>query len=192
MCEIKLNVRVPMDCWRQWIRRRTANVNEYSTWYSIAIVAAKNTKPTEWRLQASANRQGSERLVDDELDTRLSKRESEIHSACREVYEERLQAGVPQEQARKNLPLSTYTATYWKIDFLHLLHFLDLRMDYHAQCEIRQYANVIGYEIVSKWVPTTWEAFLDYRLNSVDFSETELRLLGLIYAHKQSAAMDLL
>lgn len=192
MCEIKLHLRVPMDCWRQWIRHRTANVNEYSTRYSIAIDAAKTTKPSEWRLQASANRQGSEGYVEENLGTRLSERESEIHAACREVYEERLQSGVAREQARKDLPLSTYTEAYWKIDLHNLLHFLELRMDSHAQYEIRQYANVIGHEIISKWVPTTWEAFLDYRLNSASFSETELRLLGLIYAHKQSNAMDLL
>lgn len=192
MCEIKLHVRVPMDCWRQWIRHRTANVNEYSTRYSIAIDAAKTTKPSEWRLQTSTNRQGSEGLVVDELGARLSEREFEIHAACREVYEERLQAGVAREQARKDLPLSTYTEAYWKIDLHNLLHFLELRMDSHAQYEIRQYANVIGHEIVSKWVPITWEAFLDYRLNSVAFSETELRLLGLIYAHKRSDAVKLL
>lgn len=192
MCEIKLHVRVPMDCWRQWIRHRTANVNEYSTRYSIAIDAAKTTKPSEWRLQTSTNRQGSEGLVVDELGARLSEREFEIQAACREVYEERLQAGVAREQARKDLPLSTYTEAYWKIDLHNLLHFLELRMDSHAQYEIRQYANVIGHEIVSKWVPITWEAFLDYRLNSVAFSETELRLLGLIYAHKRSDAVELL
>lgn len=192
MCEIKLHVRVPMDCWRQWIRHRTANVNEYSTRYSIAIDATKTTKPSEWRLQTSTNRQGSEGLVVDELGARLSEREFEIHAVCREVYEERLQAGVAREQARKDLPLSTYTEAYWKIDLHNLLHFLELRMDSHAQYEIRQYANVIGHEIVSKWVPITWEAFLDYRLNSVAFSETELRLLGLIYAHKRSDAVELL
>ena len=192
MCEIKLHVRVPMDCWRQWIRHRTANVNEYSTRYSIAIDAAKTTKPSEWRLQTSTNRQGSEGLVVDELGARLSEREFEIQAACREVYEERLQAGVAREQARKDLPLSTYTEAYWKIDLHNLLHFLELRMDSHAQYEIRQYANVIGHEIVSKWVPIAWEAFLDYRLNSVAFSETELRLLGLIYAHKRSDAVELL
>lgn len=192
MCEIKLHVRVPMDCWRQWIRHRTANVNEYSTRYSIAIDAAKTTKPSEWRFQASANRQGSEGYAEADLGARLSGREREIHTACREVYEERIQAGVAREQARKDLPLSTYTEAYWKIDLHNLLHFLELRMDSHAQYEIRQYANVIGQEIVSKWVPMTWEAFLDYRLNSTSFSETEMRLLGLIYARRQQCFVDVL
>ncbi len=85
--------------------------------------------------------------------------------------------GCEREQARKDLPLATYTEAYWKIDLHNLLHFLSLRMDSHAQHEIRSYANVIGRQIVSKWVPITWEAFEDYRLNSITFSRCELRLL---------------
>lgn len=192
MCEIKLHVRVPMDCWRQWIRHRTANVNEYSTRYSIAIDAAKTTKPDEWRIQASGNRQGSEGKIGDELGSRSSARESEIYSTCREVYEERIEFGVAREQARKDLPLSTYTEAYWKIDLHNLLHFLALRMDSHAQHEIRQYANIIGHQIVSKWVPLTWESFIDYRLRSITFSKTEIRLLGLICSGDNQEVVDVL
>ena len=184
MCEIKLHVRVPMDCWRQWIRHRTASVNEYSTRYSIAIDAAKITKPDEWRVQATGNRQGSEGLIDEDTGSRLSQQEAEFHVAGRELYEERLKAGVAREQARKDLPLSTYTEAYWKIDLHNLLHFLELRMDSHAQYEIRQYANVIG-QIVSKWVPLTWEAFLDYRLNAMSLSATEVEFMALLYSGKQ-------
>lgn len=184
MCEIKLHVRVPMDCWRQWIRHRTANVNECSTRYSIAIDSAQKTKPDEWRVQSTRNHQGSEGNIDGEAGARLSKREAEIHIACREMYEERLNAGVAREQARKDLPLSTYTEAYWKIDLHNLLHFLALRMDSHAQYEIRQYANVIGHQIVSKWVPLTWEAFLDNRLNAMSLSETEVGFLTLIHSRK--------
>ena len=184
MCEIKLHVRVPMDCWRQWIRHRTASVNEYSTRYSIAIDAAKITKPDEWRVQATGNRQGSEGLIDEDTGYRLSQQEAEFHVAGRELYEERLKAGVAREQARKDLPLSTYTEAYWKIDLHNLLHFLELRMDSHAQYEIRQYANVIG-QIVSKWVPLTWEAFLDYRLNAMSLSATEVEFMALLYSGKQ-------
>lgn len=173
-----------MDCWRQWIRHRTANVNEYSTRYSIAIDAAAKTKPDEWRIQSAGNRQGSKGTVDGEVGTSLSKREAEIHTACREVYEDRLNVGVAREQARKDLPLSTYTEAYWKIDLHNLLHFLALRMDSHAQYEIRQYANVIGYKIVSKWVPLTWEAFLDYRLKAMSLSEIEIGFLALLYSEK--------
>lgn len=185
MCEIKLHVRVPMDCWRQWIRHRTANVNEYSTRYSIAIDAAYNTKPDEWRFQSSDNRQGSRGIVDEGVGSRLTEREAEIHSACREVYDERIYAGVAREQARKDLPLSTYTEAYWKIDLHNLLHFLELRMDLHAQYEIRQFANVIGHEIVSKWVPLTWEAFQDYRLTGMTLSGTEVNFLTLLNSGKE-------
>jgi thymidylate synthase (FAD) len=190
MCEIKLHLRVPMDCWRQWIRHRTANVNEYSTRYSIAIDAAKTTLPNQWRLQAKDNRQGSEGCLDEEDGARLSKREAEIQAACRKVYEERLEAGVAREQARKDLPLSTYTEAFWKIDLHNLLHFLELRMAPSAQYEIRQYANVIGHEIVAKWVPITWEAFLEYRLNAMSLSETEIRFLSLLHAGKHEVVIQ--
>lgn len=82
-----------------------------------------------------------------------------LHKYVRKVYEGRLKAGVAREQARKDLSLSTCTEAYWKIDLHNLLHFLQLRMDAHAQQEIREYANVIGYKIVSQWCPLTWEAF---------------------------------
>ena len=189
MCEIKLHVRVPMDCWRQWIRHRTANVNEYSTRYSIAIDAAKRTKPDEWRLQGFINRQGSEGQLEAAEGERLSRREAELHATTREVYQDRLDAGVAREQARKDLPLSTYTEAYWKIDLHNLLHFLSLRMEAHAQYEIREYANVIGHQIVAKWVPLAWEAFLDYRLNAMSLSQMEVSLLGLLYSGKQEEAV---
>ena len=112
MCELKLHVRVPMDCWRQWIRHRTANVNEYSTRYSEAIDAAQKTQPSDWREQATGNRQGSGGELAIDTGTFLSDRESELQSFAREVYEERLQKGVAREQARKDLPLSTYTEAY--------------------------------------------------------------------------------
>ena len=192
MCEIKLHVRVPMDCWRQWNRHRTANVNEYSTRYSIAIDAAAKTKPDEWRVQSPGNRQGSEGNIDAEVGARLSKREAEIHAASREVYEDRLNVGVAREQARKDLLLSTYTEAYWKVDLHNLLHFLALRMDAHAQYEIRQYANVIGYQIVSKWVPLTWEAFMDYRLNAMSLSETEVGFLSLICSKEHEELLELM
>lgn len=177
MCEIKLHVRVPMDCWRQWIRHRTANVNEYSTRYSEAIDAAQTTPADKWRRQAKGNRQGSEGLLDAEVGERLSQREREIQEAARQVYEERLREGVGREQARKDLPLSTYTEAYWKIDLHNLLHFLSLRMDRHAQLEIRSYANVIGNEIVSRWCPITWEAFQDYRLEALTLTRIEREII---------------
>lgn len=177
MCEIKLHVRVPMDTWRQWIRHRTANVNEYSTRYSVAINAAQRTQPNEWRIQGPGNRQGSGAVIPVEVGERLSSAEQELQQKARQVYNERLDVGVAREQARKDLPLSTYTEAYWKIDLHNLLHFLDIRMTEDAQKEIRAYATIIGDEIVAKWVPIVWEAFLDYRRNAVHLSSVEARII---------------
>src|SRR5262245_24465366 len=153
MCEIKLHVRVPMDAWRQWIRHRTANINEYSTRYSVAIDSAQTTTSQEWRMQSTGNRQGSAGFVDEKLGANFTQQEAELHRLSRRIYNERIEAGVAREQARKDLPLSTYTEAYWKVDLHNLFHFLSLRMDEHSQLEIRQYATVIGDEIVSKWCP---------------------------------------
>jgi thymidylate synthase (FAD) len=190
MCEIKLHVRVPMDCWRQWIRHRTANVNEYSTRYSEAIDSAQKTSAEEWREQVQGNRQGSGEFIPLEAGTQLSQRESELHALARTVYEERLASGVAREQARKDLPLATYTEAYWKIDLHNLLHFLSLRMDAHAQVEIRSYANVIGTEIVRRWCPITWEAFVDYRLESSVFSRIEMSVIVPLVSNDSIAAMN--
>ncbi len=192
MCEIKLHVRVPMDLWRQWIRHRTANVNELSTRYSIAIDQARTTRADEWRLQSDINRQGSEGGIDVETGQRLTRRETEAQSFLKEIYEERLELGVAREQARKDLPLSTYTEAYWKIDLHNLLHFLALRMDDKAQLEIRQYASIIGEKIVSKWVPMAWEAFMDYRFGSIILSRDEIRILSLINNGQNEAADKML
>ncbi|MCX6170718.1 MAG: FAD-dependent thymidylate synthase [Ignavibacteriales bacterium] len=188
MCEIKLHVRVPMDTWRQWIRHRTANVNEYSTRYSLAIDSSQKTNTGEWRFQAIDNKQGSEGFFDPALGSKLSEREEELQQFAREIYQERLQLGVAREQARKDLPLSTYTEAYWKIDLHNLLNFLALRMDAHAQFEIRSYANVIGNEIVSKWCPIAWEAFKDYRMNSMSFTALELQIMKQMFAGKDQEA----
>ncbi|MGE5361411.1 MAG: FAD-dependent thymidylate synthase [Bacteroidales bacterium] len=182
MCEIKLHVRVPMDVWRQWIRHRTASVNEYSTRYSEAIDAAQRTPPDKWRLQSASNRQGSGGFVPGEAGGRLSQEESELHRRLRDTYAGRIAAGVAREQARKDLPLSTYTEAYWKIDLHNLLHFLELRMDAHAQQEIREYASIIGEEIVARWVPLTWEAFQDYRRKAIRLSRLEAAVLAALAA----------
>jgi thymidylate synthase (FAD) len=191
MCEIKLHVRVPMDCWRQWIRHRTANVNEYSTRYSVAIDAAQRTTPEQWRAQGALNKQGSAGFVDPVVGQALTNRERELQDLSREIYEERLRDGVAREQARKDLPLSTYTEAYWKIDLHNLLHFLRLRMDSHAQLEIRQYADVIGHEIVAKWCPDAWQAFLDYQFHSVHLSRLEAPLMIAIASGDHERALNL-
>lgn len=178
MAEIKLLVRVPMDIWRQWIRHRTASVNEYSTRYSIAIDTAHQTAPGMWRKQSTTNRQGSEGFLDQQTGAELSREEKELQEHARRVYQHRLQLGVAREQARKDLPLSTYTEAYWKIDLHNLLHFLELRMDRHAQWEIGEYARVIANEIVAPLFPMTWEAFVDYRLQGMSLSRLDCEVIA--------------
>lgn len=192
MCELKLHVRVPMDCWRQWIRHRTASVNEYSTRYSVAVDACRTTRPDEWRSQSDVNKQGSGAAIGPEVGERLTQAEAELHAHGKAVYEDRLASGVAREQARKDLPLSTYTEAYWKIDLHNLLHFLSLRMDSHAQYEIREYAQLIGREIVARWVPYTWEAFLDYRFEGMHLSVTETRVLALLGQGRQDEVSQML
>lgn len=177
MVEVKLLVRVPMDCWRQWIRHRTASVNEYSTRYTEAIDSRQTTQADEWRAQSKSNKQGSGDYLDPEVGRTLSNQELELHTMTQRIYENRLDSGVAKEQARKDLPLSTYTEAYWKCDLHNLLHFLALRMDAHAQQEIREYANIIGNKIVAKLFPVTWEAFQDYRLNAMYLSGPEVQAL---------------
>lgn len=174
MVEIKFLVRVPMDIWRQWVRHRTASVNEYSTRYSEAIDSAATTNPGAWRKQSSKNRQGSGESIGESVAEILSSRESDLLRFSREIYEERLSVGVSREQARKDLPLSTYTEAYWKIDLHNLLHFLSLRLDSHAQLEIQEYARAISV-FVSHLFPDVWEAFKNYRLEAISFSSIEAR-----------------
>ena len=178
MCEIKVHVRVPMDAWRQWIRHRTANVNEYSTRYSVAIDAAQRTPSDAWRLQSADNRQGSTGFLPPDQGESLTHAEAVLQELARQTYDARLAAGVAREQARKDLPLSTYTEAYWKVDLHNLLHFLRLRMDDHAQEEIRAYATVLGEQIVAKWVPLVWEAFTDYRRRSMYLSRVEIEAIS--------------
>lgn len=194
MCSLKLHVRVPMDAWRQWVRHRSFSINEYSTRYSDAINSQDTTKPDEWRKQGKGNKQGSFGVVTEfpenykEGDTSpespgqyLSRMEESFQIKAREVYDERIEFGVSREVARKDLPLSTYTEAYWTGNLRNLLHFLGLRMDSHAQKEIRDYADIIGNEMVAKWVPNVWEAFNDYHSlrEAITFTALEVNALRL-------------
>lgn len=189
MCEIKFHVRVPMDVWRQWIRHRTANVNEYSTRYSLAIDAIHETRPSQWRLQSPSTKQGSVGNLSPTEGTILSQTEALIHKHSRDVYRARIESGIAREQARKDLPLSTYTEAYWKIDLHNLLHFLHLRMSEHAQLEIRQYASTIGKSIVSRWCPATWNAFLDYRIQSMLLTRQEASIAAALVSKDKRLAI---
>ena len=187
MAELKFLFRVPMDTWRQQIRHRTANVNEYSTRYSVAIDAAQTTPPDAWRTQAQSNRQGSEGFLPEDVGESLTAAETELQAKARAVYDARLEAGVAREQARKDLPLSTYTEAYWKVDLHNLLHFLALRMDSHAQKEIRDYATTVGEKIVAPLFPLTWEAFTDYRLNAARLTGPDIGVIQRLAATGQPA-----
>lgn len=187
MVEIKFLCRVPMDTWRQWIRHRTANVNEYSTRYSLAIDAAQQTPPDQWRGQAATNRQGSGDYLSAELGAELTASEVALQEQSRKLYERRIELGVAREQARKDLPLSTYTEAYWKIDLHNLLHFLSLRMDSHAQLEIREYATAMGEKIVQPLFPLVWEAFRDYRQGAMFLTRLDTELIARLMARLAAA-----
>lgn len=158
------------------------SVNEYSTRYTEAIDMFQTTDPTQWRLQATDNKQGSDGFLEaihktDIIDgSYLSNAERHFHDLATELYQERLQAGVAKEQARKDLPLSTYTRAYWKCDLHNIFNFLRLRMDSHAQYEIRMYANAM-YEIIKQIVPVACEAFEDYVLNGCRMSAMEMNII---------------
>ena len=190
MCEIKLHVRTPIGVWRHWVRHRTASVNEYATRDSVANHSHR-TKPGEWRIQSAKNRHDAGAFLPAEDGQALSARELELQHIAREVYEQRVAAGVTREQARKDLPLSTYTEAYWKIDLHNLLHFLHVRMERHAPPEIRSYAELIGQEIVAKVVPLAWEAFLDFRRDSVPLSRVEAQIVAALIANSPDQAKSI-
>ena len=220
MVEFKFHIRCPMDCWRQWIRHRTANVNEYSTRYSEAIDSMDRT--THWRSQSGSNKQGSAGLVDkvdglilgeahnhtelfepdgpllhneptpgkvwgyaegihSDLQSWLTATEQQFHDRARALYEARLRCGVAREQARKDLPLSNYTEAYWKIDLHNLFHFLRLRIDPHAQKEIRDFGQAM-YKLIEPHAPLCVEAFQDYRVKSMQLTGPEIEIIQALLA----------
>jgi thymidylate synthase (FAD) len=122
-----------------------------------------------------------------DLGAKLTVEEQELQQKIRSVYQSRIETGVAREQARKDLPLSTYTEAYWKIDLHNLLHFLALRMDSHAQLEIRNYATTIGEKIVAPLFPMVWEAFLDYRMQSMFLTRLDREVIQRLTANAAAA-----
>jgi thymidylate synthase (FAD) len=181
MCEIKYHVKLPIFVARQWIRHRTANVNEYSARYSI--LDKEFYLPTKENLAAQSknNRQGRGNLIDGEQANdilKILKRDAEKnYNNYETILNERHDGtivnenkkGLARELARMNLTLNTYTQWYWKTDLLNLLNFLSLRADDHAQYEIRVYADIM-IDCLKKWVPITYEAFMDYRIGGMELS----------------------
>ena len=188
MCEIKLHVKLPIFIARQWIRHRTANVNEYSARYSILDKEFYIPSVENLASQSQINKQGrAENLSPEEAEKVIELLKSDAEQTYRN-YEVMLNEnsdgetldegsmGIARELARMNLTLNTYTQWYWKIDLNNLLHFLALRADAHAQYERRVYADII-LDIVKKWVPVTYEAFEDYRVGGTQLSAKEILIL---------------
>jgi thymidylate synthase (FAD) len=175
MVEFKFHHVMPIFVARQWIRHRTANVNEYSARYSVVRDRFYHPSAENVRKQSATNRQGGDEPMDPATAREFLAYLEDIERGYAK-YEQFLQKGVAREIARIALPASVYTEWYWKIDLHNLFHFLSLRMDEHAQQEIRDYANAM-FELVRPVVPIAAEAFLDYNLGSIHLSRLEAEAL---------------
>ena len=181
MCEIKYHVKLPIFIARQWIRHRTANVNEYSARYSILDKEFYLPAPEHLAAQSQSNRQGrgavlkgdKAKKVLDLLKNDAEQTYNNYEMMSNERYDgsviDENGLGLARELARMNLTLNTYTQWYWKTDLLNLMNFLRLRADHHAQYEIRAYADVM-LDTLKRWVPITYEAFMDYRVGGMEVS----------------------
>ena len=181
MCEIKYHIKLPIFIARQWIRHRTANVNEYSARYSILDKEFYLPSQENLAAQSTSNRQGRGDVLEgkqaEEVLELLKNDAERTYDNYETMLNERFDGstinenkkGLARELARMNLTLNTYTQWYWKTDLLNLMNFLRLRADSHAQYEIREYANVM-INTLKKWVPITYEAFMDYRVGGMELS----------------------
>jgi thymidylate synthase (FAD) len=196
MCEIKYHVKLPIFIARQWIRHRTANVNEYSARYSILdkefYLPAKN----QLAAQSQSNRQGRGDVLQgkqaEEVLNILKDDATRTYDNYEKLLNERFdgtkidesKTGLARELARMNLTLNTYTQWYWKTDLLNLLNFLFLRADDHAQYEIRVYAQTM-LDTVKRWVPITYQAFMDYRVGAAEISSKGLKIIKSMISGKK-------
>ena len=182
MCEIKYHVKLPIFIARQWIRHRTANVNEYSARYSILDKEFYLPAQEHLAAQSKSNRQGRGDVLEGEQAKKVLELLKNDAERTYENYETMLNekydgsiidengVGLARELARMNLTLNTYTQWYWKTDLLNLMNFLRLRADHHAQYEIRTYADVM-LDTLKRWVPITYDAFMDYRVGGTEVSD---------------------
>jgi thymidylate synthase (FAD) len=196
MCEIKFHIKLPIFVARQWIRHRTANVNEYSARYSILDREFYIPRPEQLAAQSKSNRQGRGDLVEGLEAERVFKLLKEDSTQVYDHYVEMLnedeqgniikegKKGLARELARMNLTLNFYTQWYWKVDLHNLMHFLSLRADAHAQYEIRVYADVM-IDILKRWLPITHEAFMNYRVGGASVSAKGLKAIRDMLAGKQ-------
>jgi thymidylate synthase (FAD) len=180
MCEIKLHVKLPVFVARQWIRHRTASVNEYSARYSILDREFYIPAREALAAQSAVNNQGRGEVLGDDEAARVLDWLREDATQAYDHYEAMIsqegQQGLARELARMNLPMNVYTQWYWKTNLHNLLNFLRLRADSHAQYEIRVYAEAIA-GIVRDWVPFAWKAFEDFRMGGVQLSATGVEVL---------------
>ena len=180
MCEIKLHVKLPVFVARQWIRHRTANVNEYSARYSILDREFYIPAPEHLAAQSKTNNQGRGEALDGAEAARvleiLKGDAARSYDHYQEMIDQEGQQGLARELARMNLPANIYTQWYWKVDLHNLFHFLRLRADAHAQYEIRVYADEVC-KLVADWVPAAYGAFEDYRMGGATLSGKALDCL---------------
>ena len=191
MCEVKFHIKLPVFVARQWIRHRTANVNEYSARYSILDREFYIPAPEHLAAQSTVNNQGRGEVLQGAEAQRVLDLLRDDATRAYDHYEDMLsqdgQQGLARELARMNLPANVYTQWYWKIDLHNLFHFLRLRADAHAQYEIRAYADVIC-EIAKDWVPLAYAAFEDYRLGGAHLSGKGLAALKRMLAGEEMTA----
>ena len=180
MCDLTIQAKLPIFVARQWIRHRTASVSELSGRYSILDAEFYIPDVTQMCVQSTLNKQGRAEPIAVAADLRDALRQSCEDSF--EVYDTAIQDGLTRELSRTVLPLSTYTTWTWKVNLHNLLHFLGLRLDPHAQYEIRVYADQL-WQWVCAWCPIVAEAFTDYRLESLTLSRLEVEALRKLYAH---------
>ncbi len=180
MCEIKLHIKLPVFVARQWIRHRTANVNEYSARYSILDREFYIPEPSQLAAQSVVNNQGRGEVLQGEEAARVLELLKSDAARSYDHYTDMLsqdgQQGLARELARMNLPMNIYTQWYWKTDLHNLFHFLRLRADAHAQYEIRVYAEQMA-KITADWVPLAYAAFEDYRMGGTTLSAKAIAVL---------------
>ena len=177
MCEIKLHIKLPIFVARQWIRHRTANVNEYSARYSVLSEDFYVPDINRICFQSETNKQGSGSSVPSVLGGHFISDIKKYSLDAYSLYKKYLDLGIAREIVRSMLPINFYTEFYWKIDLHNLLHFLRLRSHSHAQYEIREYSDIILYEIIKKWVPLSYDAFMEYQYHSVNLSKKSLDII---------------
>ena len=188
MCEVKLHVKLPVFVARQWIRHRTANVNEYSARYSILDREFYIPAPEHLAAQSSVNNQGRGEVLEGAEAERVLRLLTDDAMRAYDHYEDMLstdgQKGLARELARMNLPANIYTQWYWKVDLHNLFHFLRLRADAHAQYEIRAYADAIC-DVARDWVPIAFAAFEDYRMGGAQLSGKALECVRRMLAGEE-------